>query len=121
MPLKLNFDPKFIASETMNQVESFKDLRVLIVDDNATNRRVLSTTLLQWGMQVAAFDSASSALENLKFGQQYDLMILDFCMPQMNGGTLSDEIRGSSLKSKPIVLFSSANVNRTEWPNIDAV
>ncbi len=119
--LKLDFDPKFTASETMNQVESFKDLRVLIVDDNATNRRVLSTTLLQWGMQVAAFDSASSALENLKFGQQYDLIILDFCMPQMNGGTLSNEIRHSSLKNKPIIILSSANVSRTEWPNIDVV
>lgn len=119
--LKLDFDPKFTASETMNQVESFKDLRVLIVDDNATNRRVLSTTLLQWGMQVAAFDSASSALENLKFGQQYDLIILDFCMPQMNGGTLSNEIRRSSLKNKPIIILSSANVSRTEWPNIDVV
>ena len=119
--LKLDFDPTFTASETMNQVESFKNLRVLIVDDNATNRRVLSTTLLQWGMQVAAFDSASSALENLKFGQQYDLIILDFCMPAMNGGTLSNEIRRSSLKNKPIIILSSANVSRAEWPNIDVV
>jgi PAS domain S-box-containing protein len=119
--LKLDFDPKYSVSESMNQIQSFKDLRVLIVDDNATNRRVLSTTLLQWGMQVAAFDSAGSALENLKLGQQYDLVILDFCMPTMNGGTLSNEIRRSSLKNKPIIILSSANVSRTEWPNIDVV
>ena len=119
--LKLDFEPQYTVSESMNQIQSFKDLRVLIVDDNATNRRVLSTTLLQWGMQVAAFDSASSALENLKFGQQYDLVILDFCMPTMNGGTLSNEIRRSSLKNKPIIILSSANVSRTEWPNIDVV
>lgn len=118
--LKLDFDPQFIASES-TQIDSFKNLRVLVVDDNATNRRVLSTTLLQWGMQVATFDSASTALENLKLGQQYDLVILDFCMPNMNGGTLSNEIRRSSLKNKPIIILSSANVSRTEWPNIDVV
>jgi len=120
--LKLDFNTKLSASDLMLEEENFKGIRVLIVDDNATNRRVLSSTLLQWGMQISAFDSAQSTLENLKSGQDYDLVILDFCMPHMNGGTLAQEIREMSfMRNKPIIILSSASVSNADWPGVDAL
>jgi signal transduction histidine kinase/CheY-like chemotaxis protein len=120
--LKLTFDERTPAQSVMLAIDDFKNLRALIVDDNATNRRVLSSTLLQWGMQVAAFDSAKNTLENLQFGQAYDVIILDFCMPKMNGGTLAREIRKFPfMKNKPIIILSSAQADKQDWPEVDAV
>ena len=120
--LQLEFDERIPAPGLMLAVDDFKKLRALIVDDNATNRRVLSSTLLKWGMQVAAFDSAKHTLENLQFGQTYDLILLDFCMPKMNGGSLAREIRKfPSMKDKPVIILSSAAVDKQEWPEVDLV
>ncbi len=120
--LKLEFDQRIPTPGLMLAVDDFKKLRTLIVDDNATNRRVLSSTLLQWGMQVAAFDSAKTTLENLQLGQAYDLILLDFCMPKINGGTLAKEIRKfTSMQHAPIIVLSSAHVDRQEWPEVDLV
>jgi signal transduction histidine kinase/CheY-like chemotaxis protein len=119
--LRLHYDEQALTTGNAEFVEDFNQLRALIVDDNATNRRVLSSTLIQWGMQVAAFDSAQNTLENLQLGQCYDLMILDFCMPNINGGELAKKIRQfPGMKDKPIIVLSSAQVSKDEWPDVDS-
>lgn len=70
--LPLNFEVTDFDGEHKTELTSLKDLRVLIVDDNTTNRKVLANTVMQWGMIPAAFDSPETTLENLAFGHEYD-------------------------------------------------
>lgn len=67
--------------------------RLLIVDDNATNRRILSTQAQAWDMLPCATDSPAEALEWLRQGETFDAALLDMQMPGMDGLTLAAEIR----------------------------
>ena len=82
--------------------------RVLIVDDNATNRRVLALQSAKWGMSSRDTESPREALRWLTEGDRapFDLAILDMHMPGMNGLELAREIR-KRLPALPLVLFSS--------------
>jgi len=82
--------------------------RVLVVDDNATNRRIVTVHLDTWGMPSRATESPLEALEWLKAGEHFDLAILDMHMPEMDGVSLARALRtlpaGAGL---PLILFTS--------------
>jgi len=80
--------------------------RVLIVDDNATNRRVLSLQTAKWGMVPRDTESPLEALRWLEQGEAFDLAILDMHMPEMDGVALARRIRERHA-ALPLVLFSS--------------
>ena len=80
--------------------------RVLVVDDNATNRRVLELQTAKWGMASRATESPKEALRWLDAGEAFDLAIVDMHMPEMDGVALAREIR-ERRASLPLVLFSS--------------
>ncbi len=80
--------------------------RVLVVDDNATNRRVLALQTAKWGMQSRATESPLEAVRWLEAGEAFDLAILDMHMPEMDGLALARRLREVSAKL-PLVLFSS--------------
>ncbi len=79
---------------------------VLIVDDNATNRRILVLQAGNWGMVPSECASPVQALERLGAGEQFDLAILDMHMPEMDGIELARRIR-ERRPALPLVLFSS--------------
>lgn len=83
-----------------------RDKRVLIVDDNDTNRRILTLQTGKWGMRARATGSPREALEWLKDGATFDLAILDMHMPEMDGRALAHEIVKIN-RALPLVLFSS--------------
>lgn len=72
--------------------------RVLIVDDNATNRRILNLQLHNWGMLTRDTGSPAEALLWLKRGDPFDLAILDMHMPEMDGAMLAAEIKRSATR-----------------------
>jgi signal transduction histidine kinase/CheY-like chemotaxis protein len=80
--------------------------RVLVVDDNATNRRVLSLQTAKWGMEVRETESPTAALRGLEAGETFDLAILDMHMPEMDGIELARKVR-QQRPGLPLVLFSS--------------
>ena len=80
--------------------------RVLVVDDNATNRRVLSLQAAKWGMKCRASGSPSEALSWLEAGEEFNLAVLDMHMPEMDGIDLARRIRERNVEL-PLVLFSS--------------
>jgi len=90
------------------------DKRILIVDDNATNRNILNTYLSSWGLVVSEADSGSAALMHLQTstlqGIVYDLILLDMQMPVMDGLTLAKCLTQiPALTHLPIILLSSDN------------
>ncbi|GAB4537350.1 MAG: hypothetical protein Fur0018_28060 [Anaerolineales bacterium] len=81
---------------------------VLIVDDNPTNRYILTRHTRAWGMQPVAFSSAQSALAWVADGNTYDLGILDMAMPEMDGRQLAAALRKvESVAQKPLLLLTS--------------
>jgi signal transduction histidine kinase/DNA-binding response OmpR family regulator len=81
---------------------------VLIVDDNATNRRILSLQTGKWGMAPKETEFPREALEWIQAGERFDLAILDLQMPEMDGIMLAREIRKlRDKKSMPIILLTS--------------
>jgi PAS domain S-box-containing protein len=107
------FDKQPAGAVALPHVESLENLRVLIVDDNATNRRILSHQLGSWGMLHAEADSGARALELLQAaaadGQPYDLAILDLLMPGMDGFMLATTIKSNPDTSRMrLVLLTSA-------------
>jgi len=80
--------------------------RVLVVDDNATNRRVLSLQMAKWGMVPADADTPDNALHRVLDGELFDLAILDMHMPQMSGIELARRLRAAK-PHLPLVLFTS--------------
>ena len=85
--------------------------RVLIVDDNATNRRILTLQTQSWGMVPRDTESAKQALEWLRQGEDFAVLLLDMEMPEMDGLALAAEIRnlkGAQNQAElPLVMLSS--------------
>jgi PAS domain S-box-containing protein len=87
---------------------SLSGKRVLVVDDNATNRRILAAHLDLWGMPARATGSPGEALAWIAAGEQYDVAILDMHMPEMDGVALARAIRGHAAGAAlPLILFTS--------------
>jgi PAS domain S-box-containing protein len=86
--------------------------RLLIVDDNSTNRRILTTLAQNWGLAPRTADSGPAALQLIDSGETFDLGIIDMEMPGMDGVMLGREVkkRGSSEKL-PMILLSSIGMH----------
>ncbi len=85
-----------------------KDKRVLVVDDNETNRRILTLLTQSWKMLPLEAASAIEALNLINKGTPFDAAILDMQMPEMDGLELANEIRKIPVtKSLPLVMLSS--------------
>ena len=86
--------------------------RLLIVDDNATNRRILVLQTRAWGLVVRDTASPQEALEWLRRGDPFDLAILDMRMLEMDGLTLAAEIRKlRDAVTLPLILCTSLSLN----------
>ncbi|HET6197737.1 MAG TPA: response regulator, partial [Acetobacteraceae bacterium] len=109
--------PLDVRDELPSQVPSreLADLRgtpVLVVDDNATNRRILDEILLNWGMRPTLVDGGRAALEALERayadGKPYGMVLLDFQMPEMDGFEVATRIQHhAELAGTTIMMLSS--------------
>jgi PAS domain S-box-containing protein len=95
------------------QPEELRNLPVLIVDDNFTNRRVLQGMLNRWGMRPTAVEGGRTALQALEIakstGRAFPLILLDGQMPEMDGFTLAECIqKDPELVGAAIMMLTSA-------------
>jgi len=92
--------------------EQFRGLRVLIVDDNSTNRRLLRMLLTSWGSRYEECDSGASALEEMRAaqraGRSYSLALVDYQMPEMDGEELARLVKADpTIADTPLIMLSS--------------
>ncbi len=80
--------------------------RVLVVDDNRTNRLILNERLRAWQMSPRATGSPREALEWSEAGETFDVAVIDYKMPEMNGFELSKGLR-EHIADTPQILFTS--------------
>jgi PAS domain S-box-containing protein len=96
-----------------SEVPLLSSKRVLIVDDNATNRRILTRQMESWDMIASDTGSPAQALAWIRRGDPFDVAILDMQMPEMDGLALAREIRQHrNAGSLPLVMLTS--LGRTE-------
>ena len=86
--------------------------RLLVVDDNALNRQILAEQLQGWQADVSTAEDAAEALQRFREateqGRPYELAIIDYHMPRMNGMDLVRLIRGRpDLRDLPVLMLSS--------------
>jgi|HubBroStandDraft_2_1064218.scaffolds.fasta_scaffold00687_2 signal transduction histidine kinase/CheY-like chemotaxis protein len=93
--------------------EQLRELHVLIVDDNYTNRRILQSMLEGWGMRPTAVEGGRAALQALEVakstGDLFPLILLDCQMPEIDGFALADQIQQDpDLGAVATVMLTSA-------------
>ena len=91
-----------------------RGIRVLVVDDNGTNRLVLHEILTSWGMQPAGVDSGRNAIAAIDAAEQkgtpFQLLLVDGFMPEMDGFTLIETLRARpTFTSSAVLMLTSAS------------
>jgi signal transduction histidine kinase/PleD family two-component response regulator len=106
-----------------------RELRALIVDDNAVNRHVLHEQLTSWGMRSASLSSGNQVLDALRDGKEsgdpYQFVLLDYQMPGMDGVEVAAAIKADpKTRDTLVVLLTSVGqwneLRRTEGAYMDA-
>ena len=109
--LSLLSAPADVPSVLDHKQPQLADLRLLIVDDNPTNCRILALQTGKWGMNTRTAQNGLQALEWLRRGEVFDLAILDMQMPGMDGLALAAEMRKIPASVNiPLVLLTSMGV-----------
>ncbi|HRX71610.1 MAG: response regulator [Candidatus Competibacteraceae bacterium] len=105
--------PRVVSTPVPPPRADLRGLRVLVVDDNATNREILHYQLGGWGMRETGVASGPEALAALRqavqAGAAYDLAILDWHMPRMDGLELARQIRADpTLNTLRLLMLTSS-------------
>jgi PAS domain S-box-containing protein len=106
-------DSKKIKVGTIAPPELLRGVKVLVVDDNRTNRRILDGMLVCWQMKPTSVEGGREALAELsaarEAGEPYRLILTDMHMPLMDGFALVEQIRNSpELSTATIMMLTSA-------------
>ena len=111
-----HFTARFLLSKTpvssLEALETVRGLRVLVVDDNATNRRIFHEMLSNWEMIPLLTSSATDAMTEVErvadADCSFDLVLVDAMMPETDGFALARQLRGAPRTADaPIIMLSS--------------
>ncbi len=115
--------PKEAAPETAPVESPLEGRRVLIVDDNATNRKLFTHLAASWSMQHAAVDSAAAALDQLRTAASaqtpYELVLLDHHMTEADGLDLARSIRADASIPRPTLVMLTSRGERLTKVEMD--
>ncbi|HEV3279770.1 MAG TPA: response regulator [Terriglobia bacterium] len=101
------------ATATARDRSGLREVRVLVVDDNDTNRRLLDEVLGRWGMRPTSVESGARALAALSHaaeaGEGFRLVLTDAHMPLMDGFTLAERIRHDPALAEATIMMLTSN------------
>jgi signal transduction histidine kinase/DNA-binding response OmpR family regulator/HPt (histidine-containing phosphotransfer) domain-containing protein len=107
--------PNLLPFDSAYRSLQLDDRRLLIVDDNATNRQILTLQAESWGMIPCAAESGFEVLDWLRQGKEFDMAVLDMQMPKMDGLTLAAEIRKQpGYQNLPLIMLTSLGRPETD-------
>jgi CheY-like chemotaxis protein len=111
---ELTFSKQSLSVSPVKEVELLTNHRLLIVDDNITNRKIIYHQVTRWGMQVDEAATANVALkalaESVEQGKPYDLVLINMQIPEMDGITLGTQLKANSATNKiPLILLTATN------------
>jgi PAS domain S-box-containing protein len=102
--------------EAVTSPEILRGIKVLVTDDNATNRRILEGMLKRWDMQAKSVESGDEALAELSAaataGEPYVLILTDMHMPRMDGFQLVERIRQMPKLSTASIIMLTSSASR---------
>jgi len=106
-------EARHVQSPNEHHLHTMRGVRVLVVDDNLSSRRIMQGILSRWGMDVTLAESGVQALEELSAASMkakpYTLVLTDLQMAAMDGFSLVEKIRQQKeLSAVAIMMFSSA-------------
>lgn len=104
-----------IGSEDDIDIIDFEKQRVLVVDDNETNRKILDKQLSSWSLPHVIVDNGITALEKVneagEEGKQYNCILLDMMMPNMDGLEVAAKLQEIKGAPKVIMLSSGSTID----------
>ncbi|MBE9051241.1 response regulator [Nostocales cyanobacterium LEGE 11386] len=111
---ELTFIKQSQPVSSMQDEEILTHKHLLVVDDNATNRKIIYHQATRWGMHVDEAASAAEALNILQTaaeqGRSYDVALIDMQMPEVDGLTLGTQIKANSvIADMPLIMLTSTN------------
>jgi CheY-like chemotaxis protein len=107
LTLQADAAPEIAAGESVRLID-LAGKYVLVVDDNATNRRIVTKLLQRWGMTAVQTGSPREALAWVDGGRRFDLAIVDLHMPELDGIALATALRATEAgAATPVVVLSS--------------
>jgi len=92
---------------------------LLVVDDNPTHRNIFSLLAQSWDMRVIAVASGAEALGLFHQGENYDLVLIDMIMPDMDGFTLAEEIKKRASNPCPQLIMISSRERPKSEPRLE--
>jgi CheY-like chemotaxis protein len=108
IPLKRASNRQSADQVTLAARQRLEGKRILLVEDNATNRLILERQMASWGIVLIVAESARAALDLLESGAEFHLAIIDGLLPDMEGKVLAENIRQRRLReSLPIIILTS--------------
>ncbi|MDH5765394.1 MAG: response regulator, partial [Gammaproteobacteria bacterium] len=94
-----------ITTDTMN--EEFSGMEILVADDNAINRKLITTLLEQKGVSIVEANDGNAALK-LALNNYYDLIFMDIRMPGLNGVEVTKQLRASGInRNTPVIALTA--------------
>jgi len=109
-----------LAGVAPDAAGSLPGTRVLVVDDNATNRRILEELLHSWSLQPTLVADAQSALSELRhqqaLGQPFHLLVSDVQMPGTDGFQMVEEIRRTGASPETVILMITSGDQADDVP-----
>jgi PAS domain S-box-containing protein len=100
------------AKPARGELADLRGMSVLVVDDNATNRRILDDVLRHWNMRPTIVDSGRAALQAMEHartaGTPFPFALIDFQMPDQDGFQLADEIQNRPELGTPMIMMLSS-------------